>query len=187
MIFNPVRPGKRLFGGIRSSVFRVEIMFKTTVIVGADPVPVVTLQALFIAGGYKKGMRGGCAIGKIQMTRSAPGAVIDIRVVVAAGIEMAAQTAPTQQVVGQLQRCCRRIDNGDLGKPGKRFLGAKGLADLIDFLGQGKMNRLCHPCHLIRMASAAGLGHRCRVGGLRNKTGMGVFLIVAGVVAGMAG
>lgn len=105
MIFNPIRPGKRFLGGVRSSVFGVEIMLKATVIVGAYPVSVVTLQALFIAGGYKEGMRAGCAIGEIQMTGRAPRAVINIGVVVAAGIGMAAQTAPAQQVVGQLQRC----------------------------------------------------------------------------------
>ena len=145
VILNTIRPGKWLFGGVRSSVFRIEVMLEATVIIGTDPVPVVTLQALFVAGGGKEYMSGRLAIGKIQMTGRASCAVIDIGIGVAAGVRMAAQAAPAQQVICQLQRIIGRVSNGYLGDPVQCFLGTKGLADQIDLTYQGKMNRLRHP------------------------------------------
>ena len=187
VIFNTIRPDKWFLGRIWRPVFRIEVMLKTAMIIGTDPVPVMTLQALFVAGSGKEGVSSRLAISKIQMAGRASSAVIDIRIAVTAGIEVTAQTAPAQQVVCQLQRGCRDVNNGYLGESAQWFLGAKGLADLIDLGGQGEVNGLRYPCHLGRVTSAADLSHGGRVGRLCDETCMGIFLIITGVLAGMAG
>ena len=140
MIFNTIRPGKRLLAGVWSAVFLVEVVLKPSMVVGADPVPVVTLQTLFIARCCQEAMRGGGAIGEIQMAGRAAGSVLYVRIGVAAGIGVTAETAPTQQVVCQLQSCFRCIDNRDPGEIAQCFDSAKGLANQIDLILQGKMN-----------------------------------------------
>jgi len=62
VVFNAIWPDQRrideLTGEIGRPVFLVEVMFKTAMIVGADPVAVVALQALLIARRCQKGMGG---------------------------------------------------------------------------------------------------------------------------------
>ena len=63
VVFNAIWPDRRcidgLTGEIGRSVFFVKVMFKTAVIIGADPVAVVALQALLIARRCQEAMRGG--------------------------------------------------------------------------------------------------------------------------------
>ncbi len=189
MVFNPIGANRRFIGGcpgeVGGPVFFVEVMLKTAMIIGTHPVSVVTLQALLVGGGSQESMGDRRAVAKVKVTGRAPGAVPHKGIGIAAGVGMAAQTTPAQEVVRQLQGRFRNLVNGDLGEVVERCQGAKGLSRQIDLAGQGKMNGLRNPCCLVGMAGPAGLDHGCRMGGPGDEIKMGGLLVIAGVVAAM--
>lgn len=189
MVFNAIWPVQRridgLTGEIGRPVFLVEVVFKTAVVIGTDPVAVVALQALLVAGRCQEGVGRWRAVVEIEVAGRASDAMAHKRIGIAAGVRMTAQTAPAQQVVRQLQGRFRGFVHGNPGEMSQGFLGAKGLSHQIDLACQGKMNGFGGPCGLIGMTTAAGLRHQCRMGGADDEVEMGGLLIVAGVIPSM--
>ena len=93
---------------------------------------------------------------------------------------MTAQTAPPQEIIDQLQASCRHVNLGDTGKRGQPSLGAKGLTDQINFIGNRKMKGLCHLLYNLGMTFTANGPHPIRMGRLGIEPGMG-YLFVAGL------
>ena len=139
MILNPVGPGIWLAGGERSAVLRAEVLFETAVIIGADRVGVMTAQTLLVAGRPDHGMTEQFAAGKGHVTGGASGPPAGIGVIVTGRVDVAAQTAAAQHVVGQLQLGGRMQDHRDFGEVFQGIPGSEVFPDQVDRLAQGKM------------------------------------------------
>ncbi len=103
VVFHAIGSEMLLFGGIGCAIFLVQVVFEAAVIVKSDPVAVVTGQALPVAGAGEKGMGRNPAVLKTEMTGGTARAVGHGGIVVSLGIQVTAQAAATEEVVGETE------------------------------------------------------------------------------------
>ena len=108
-------------------------------------------------------------------------------IIITSGIDVAAQTAAAEHIVGQRERGCQRGAVG-YGRWGcQAVLRAKMCPDRVDFFAEGEMQGMGRVGYLPGMAFAAGRRHVCRVAWLDNQTGMGLVDLPFRIEAVMTG
>lgn len=127
MVFNTVRAGVGVVVAIRGPEFTGEIPFVATVIVTADPVAEVAVQTLVICGITAELMALQSVVVKGEMAGGAAGAVFCLWVWAALIVEMAAQAASPQEVVGQCEDRGRRFCYRDLCERGQGAVAPKAV------------------------------------------------------------
>lgn len=114
VIFHPIWPRGVAFPGVGGAVIPVIVVFKAAGVIRADKVAVVAVQALAVRRGFNEGMGDRLAAGELQVAGRAAGGVPGFRIVISAGVEVAAQAAASEQVIHQVQRAAYFLVLGDL-------------------------------------------------------------------------
>ena len=96
------------------------------------------------------------------------------RIRIAGKIEMTAQTATAEQVIGQGEGGIDRVMNRDFCKRRKFLFSAKSSTDNVDFVFEGEVKGMAGLFNPVCMAFAAGFGHDVRVGRLGDQSFMGL-------------
>ncbi len=108
------------------------------------------------------------------MTGRASCGMAGFRVRIAGKIEMTAQTATAEQVIGQGEGGIDRVMNRDFRKRRKFLFCAKSLADNIDFIFESEMKGVACLFNPVCVTFAAGFDHDIRVGRFGDQSFMGL-------------
>ena len=184
--FHTVWSGNGFAFDIGGSVFPVIIMLIATIVIAAHIVAVVAAQALSISGGTK-GMGLQFPARKGEMAGATTCAVGNRRILVTRGINMAAQAAAAEHVVGQCERGCNRSGDRDVNWCCQVILCAKMYPDRVDFFTEGEVEGMRRIGYLPGMACAAGSFHVHWVGRFSYQAGVGFIDIPFIIEAAMTG
>ena len=187
MVFNPVGAGIGVVGTERRAEFPRKIPLVAAVIITADPVAVVAVQALVIIWVTGKAMALHGVVFKGKMAGGAAGAVFCFRVWSALIVEMAAQAASSQHVVCQGQGGGWRFFYLDVDERVQGVGGSKGFSDFVDHLGDGEVGGFACGGGLLLVAASAGVPHVFGMGGEIDQVVVGCLSGVGGDVAVVAG
>ncbi len=184
--FHTVRARRSFADGVRGSIFPVEIVLIPTIVIAAHIVAVVATQALIIPGGTKgMGLQFPALEGEVAGATTC--AMSNGRILVSRRIDMAAQTAAAEHVVGECERGCNRSGDRDVCRSSEAVLRTKMGPDRIDFFAKGEMQGMGRVGYLPGMACAAGSCHVHGVGRFSYQTGVGFIDLPFIVEAAMAG
>lgn len=139
VILKAIRTGLGLLIREGGAVFAVEIVLEAAVIVKADPIAVMAGQTATVVGLGEENVAGQLAVGHGEVTGGATGAVLGGGIGIAGGVEMAAQAAATEHVVGQGRQGGWWFLDRNLGEIAELFACAKGAAHQIDEIGLAEM------------------------------------------------
>jgi len=189
VVFNPIRAGRGVAGCIRGAVLPVVIVFVPAVVIAAHIVCIVAAQALIVRW-RDKGVGLQLSSLEREMAGAATRAMGNCGVIVTRGIDMAAQAATAEHVVGQRLRRRQSCGVRDVRRCVQRGLRAEMPPDRVDFVMEGEMQGLRRFFELLGMTAAAGYRHVRRMGGPGDQSGMGLLdpaFIVKALMAGYAG
>lgn len=170
-------------------VLLFEVVIETAVIIAADPVAVMTTQALVVGRSGDEFMGDQFAVTVFEVAGGAAGPVPDLGVFISFIVDVAAEAASAEQVVGQLQGGGWRLDHRDFLEVCQVMVGPEMAADQIDRIAKGKMlgggrtGRLlvAAAAFLLHIGGAGGVGDQAKV------TSGGNPALVVAAMAGGAG
>ena len=136
--FNSVRTGRRLVGSKRGAIFAGKIVLIPAIVIAAHIVAVMAAQTLYVRGG-NKGMGLQFSALKGEMASATAGTVGDGGIGITRGIDMAAQAATTEHVVGQRQRGCQRGCHRDVLRYVQTVFRSEMGPNRVDFFVEGEM------------------------------------------------
>lgn len=186
MVFNPIWAKISVPGCVGCSVFDVEIMFETAVIIEADIIAVVAGEAVVVTW-FDKIMRNKLTVVEREVTGSAAGAVSNSRVIISLIIGVAAKTSSSKQIVRQFQNCCRGLACRGVAEGAERLACAKTFPEQVGAVCKGKVQCLQNLISVAAVALAAALLQMVWVGRLGYKPVMGSTFILCWGMALMAG
>jgi hypothetical protein len=167
---------------IRRAVIPVEVVFVASVIIMADEITVMAMEALLVRGATDKGMAEKFSAFKLKMTGGATNAAQGFRVVVTIVADVATQAAAAQKVIGKFKGGGRIFVDRNFFSPGKIMVGAKGAADGIHLILGREMEGVMACPHLFFMTGAAAYHHEIWMGRFADQAcmclrlGSGIFL-----------
>ena len=184
--FHTVRARRRSTDGERGTVFPVVIVLIPALVIAAHIVAVVATQALKVRGGTKgMGLQFSACEGEVAGTTTC--AMSNGRILITRRIDMAAQAASAEHIVGQCERGCKRSGDRDVLRSGQAVLRAKTGPDRVDFFAKSEMQGMGRIGYLPGMACTAGSCHVRRVGGFSNQADVGLVDLPFIIEAAMAG